>query len=186
MNQEHLKFSKKLSIPDRKIPRKQGESYVYRSTLIGPDEPLVECSIPGIFTMKDQFINSVKLYGKRKFLGTREVLKSKHNTLRYGKYKFRTYNQVYEDVISLSKAFTYYNLFNEVMHNRKKHRLMGIYAKNCEGWSITDLAWTMTGIATVTLHESLGVGSSEFVIKQSELNTVVCTENHINDIINIK
>lgn len=44
----------------------------------------------------------------------------------------------------------------------------------------------MTGIATVTLYDTLGGDSSEYIIQQAELTTVVCTSDHINDLASIK
>jgi len=45
-------------------------------------------------------------------------------------------------------------------------KLIGIYAKNCEGWAVTDLACCISNIASVTLYDTLGAESSEYIIKQ--------------------
>lgn len=65
-------------------------------------------------------------------------------------------------------------------------KLIGIYAKNCEGWAVTDLACCISNIASVTLYDTLGAESSEYIIKQWELKTVVCTSDHIRDLVEVK
>lgn len=44
----------------------------------------------------------------------------------------------------------------------------------------------MAGYANVTLYDTLGGDSSEFIMKQAELSTVVCTVDHIKDLLAIK
>ena len=44
----------------------------------------------------------------------------------------------------------------------------------------------MASIGTVTLYDTLGEGSTDYIINQTELTTVVCTSNHIKSLIKIK
>jgi long-chain acyl-CoA synthetase len=44
--------------------------------------------------------------------------------------------------------------------------LIGMYAKNCEGWVVCDYGCFMTSVALVTLYDTLGAESSEYIIEQ--------------------
>ena len=44
----------------------------------------------------------------------------------------------------------------------------------------------MAAIGNVTLYDTLGEGSTDYIINQAELTTVVCTSNHIKSLIKIK
>jgi long-chain acyl-CoA synthetase len=44
----------------------------------------------------------------------------------------------------------------------------------------------LTGIGSVTLYDTLGGDSSEYIIKQTELKTIVCTADHAKDLIKIR
>ena len=88
-------------------------------------------------------------------------------------------------MVCLAKSLAHYKLNSEVSFKRKKQKLIRIYAKNCEGWVVADLACCMASIGTVTLYDTLGEGSTDYIINQAELSTVVWTSNHIKSFIKI-
>ena len=88
-------------------------------------------------------------------------------------------------MVCLAKSLAHYKLNTEVSFKRKKQKLIGINAKNCEGWVVSDLACCMASIGTVTLYDTLGEGSTDSIINQAELSTVVWTSNHIKSLIKI-
>ena len=96
----------KVSVIDEQFPKKAGESCIYRSTLISPDEALISCSVVGIDTIKKQFIESIDKFGDEPFLGNREIIESADGTITYGKYVFRSYNEIHKDIIGLAKSLT--------------------------------------------------------------------------------
>lgn len=51
---------------------------------------------------------------------------------------------------------------------------MGIYAKNREEWTMTDLACSHANITTVALYDTLGPEALEYAINQTMLETVAC------------
>lgn len=172
---------------DKNLKKGPNESHHYRSTLIGEDEPLCYQSEEGVDTIKKQFIRSVERFGDRPFLGTRAV--DGHNDEGkpiYGKYEYKTYSEVFNDSTSLAKAFVSNEFYSYSPYDNKEHKFIGVYSKNNEAWITTDMACCMAGIGTVTLYDTLGADSSEYIIKQTSLRTVVCTADHIKDLVKIK
>ena len=53
-------------------------------------------------------------------------------------------------------------------------RFLGLYAKNREEWAITDLAGALSGITVVTLYDTLGKDSIEYILEQTSMKTVFC------------
>lgn len=51
---------------------------------------------------------------------------------------------------------------------------VGIYSQNRTEWAITDLTCSSFSMIGVSLYDSLGVGSSKFIINTAELGVVVC------------
>jgi long-chain acyl-CoA synthetase len=175
------------AVPDKHCEKKEGETLPYRSSLLEEDEPIPSMPAEGIDTIKKQLISTIDEYGTEPFLGSRQITDydEDHKPV-FGKYIFRTYNEVFNDIVNLAKSFNAMKLYSEVLYNKKRHKLIGVYAKNCEGWVLTDFACCFSGLVTVTLYDTLGGDSSEYIIKQSELKTVVCTADHIKDLIQIK
>lgn len=174
------------AFPDPHSSKQEGETQVYKSALLEENDPISEFVDPDVDTLKKTFIASVNDFGKDAFLGSREIVEYENEQPVYGGYNFKTYEEVYRDVIAYAKSLVSKKLFSETLYNKKKYKLIGIYAKNCEGWFITDLACCMSGLATVTLYDTLGHGSISYIIQQAELNTVVCTSDHIADLIKNK
>jgi len=130
----------------------------------------------GIDTIKKQLISTVDEYGTEPFLGSRQITDyNEENKPVFGKYNFKNYNEIFNDIVNLAKTFNAMKLYSEVLYNKKRHKLIGVYAKNCEGWVLTDFACSFSGLVTVTLYDTLGGDSSEFIIQQAELKTIVLT-----------
>lgn len=173
--------------PSPNEEQKQGETPIYKSSILEKDEPLATIAIEGIDTLKKQFYETVENYRDDPFLGTRTVVDNdEEGHPVYGKYEFVSYGKVFQDVINLAKSFVGMKLYSEVNADRRNMKMIGIYSKNNEGWTYTDLACVVSGLITVTLYDTLGGDSSEYIIKQAELKTVVCTVDHVEALLEIK
>ena len=123
------------------------------------------------------------------FLGTRE-----YNPIekKYGKYIWKSWNQIYD----LSKIFLYgitkYNLCpeisvdDEILGKDVKMRFLGIYSRNREEWIVGSFGCQMDSITIVTLYDTLGTNSIEFIFKQTELTTILAEEKNLETILKIK
>jgi long-chain acyl-CoA synthetase len=173
--------------PDKKCEKIKGETLPYKSALLGEDEPLASMPAPGIDTMKKVFIKSVEEFSGLPCLGTRpEIDRDDKGEAVFGKYEYITYQEAYDSSLNLAKSLCNLKLYSEPKVNGQTYKLIGILAKNCEQWVISDLACSMSGIATVTLYDTLGKDSTQYIIKQSELNTIICTSDHITHLIETK
>ena len=123
------------------------------------------------------------------FLGTRE-----YNPIekKYGKYTWKSWAQIYD----LAKLFLYgitkYNLCpeisvdDEILGKDKKMRFMGIYSRNREEWIVGSFGCQMDSITIVTLYDTLGTNSIEFIFKQTELTTILAEEKNLETILKIR
>ena len=65
-------------------------------------------------------------------------------------------------------------------------RTIGLYDKNRIEWIFTDIAAMLTGVVTVTLYDTLGESSTPHIINESELETIVCSANHVASLATLK
>ena len=66
------------------------------------------------------------------------------------------------------------NLSPEIESEGRIWKFMGIYSKNREEWTVTELAGISQAVTTVSFYDTLGPSSVEFVINQTELTTISC------------
>lgn len=55
-----------------------------------------------------------------------------------------------------------------------------------EEWVISDLACIMGGITTVCFYDTLGAETTEFVVDQTQLQTIACTPDKIDILSGLK
>ena len=65
-------------------------------------------------------------------------------------------------------------------------RVIGLYGKNSREWLLADIACVMSDITSVTLYDTLGAESTEYIIDQSEMKTIFCSANHIVELSKMK
>ena len=138
-------------------------------------------------------IDCVEYYMEKRpnsnFIGTREY---NPTTKKYGKYIWKSWAQIYD----LSKLFLYgitkFNLCPEVSINddilgkNKIMRFMGIYSRNREEWIVGNFGCQMNSITIVTIYDTLGMNSMEFIFKQTELSTILAESKNLGKILKLK
>ena len=123
------------------------------------------------------------------FLGTREY---NPITKKHGKYIWKTYAQVYELATFFLYGITKYNLCPEIsldddiLGKNTKMKLMGFYTRTSEEWIIASLGCQLDSITIVTLYETLGLASMEFILKQTELTTILSNSIYLETILKLK
>ena len=123
------------------------------------------------------------------FLGTREY---NPKTKKYGKYIWKSWTQVYD----LSKFFLYgitkFNLCpdilvdDEILGKNIKMKFMGFYSRSREEWHISSFGCQMNSITIVTIYDTLGLNSLEFLLKQTELTTILSETTNLDTILEMK
>ena len=131
----------------------------------------------------------MKLRPNSNFLGTREYFPKEK---KYGKYIWKSWSEIY----NISKYFLYgitkYNLCPEISVNDEtlggetKMKFMGIYSRNREEWLVGSFGCQMDSIAIVTLYDTLGINSIEYILNETELTTIIAETKTFEKIIDIK
>ena len=122
-------------------------------------------------------------------LGTREY---NPNTKKYGKYVWKSWAEVYDLATLFLYGITKFNLCpeisvdDEILGKGKKMRFMGIYSQNREEWIICSFGCQMDSITIVTLYDTLGMNSIEFIFKQTELTTILAESKNLEKILKMK
>ena len=165
MGQEYFKPIKYNVLIGEKKP---GETQIIRSVLVG-DKQLPGTIDEGIDTLWKVFERSVRLFPNNNCIGTREKL-SKDT---YGKYTFKTYSEINEEVINYATGIVLYGLCPEVeTKSKQKFKFYGIYSRNREEWMVSDIASHMNSISLVTFYDTLGDSTIEFILSETNLTTI--------------
>ena len=122
-------------------------------------------------------IECVEYYKEKRpnsnFLGTREY---NPKTKKYGKYIWKSYAQIYD----LAKLFLYgitkFNLCPEILVDNDKNekmKLIGFCCRTRKEYMVSSFGCQMDTITIVTIYDTLGINSIEFILKQTELTTIL-------------
>jgi long-chain acyl-CoA synthetase len=65
-------------------------------------------------------------------------------------------------------------------------RFIALYSKNRAEWAITDQAAMLAGITVVTLYDTLGKDSIEYILNQTQIKTIVCSSDKLKNLLEIK
>lgn len=65
-------------------------------------------------------------------------------------------------------------------------RTVALYSKNREEWVITDLGCSLTAITTVTLYDTLGKESLEFILDQTKVKTCFSSADKVKSLLDLK
>ncbi|KAI0137349.1 AMP-binding enzyme [Xylariales sp. AK1849] len=151
----------------------EGRSAVYRHWRF-KEGPLLETYAPEVRTFHDLFLDTAKRFPSNKCLGTRPwnaTTKSWEN-----KYVWQTYAEVQERSKNLGSGIVEIHRRVGVLADKFG---VGLWCPNRAEWQITDIALSSQSLYTVSLYETLGPDTSEYIIKHAELACIVTTLPHI-------
>lgn len=161
---------------------KQGETRILRFHTLG-DKPLPTKIEEGIGTMWDAFQSSVKRYPDSLMMGQRKKLGKDQ----YGEFEFKTYKQVYSEVILFATGVELLNLCPIIQSKSNGElRFMGIYSRNRQEWMITDIASHMNSVSLVTLYDTLGDSTIEFILSETGLTSIVMETRNLMKLIQLR
>jgi long-chain acyl-CoA synthetase len=151
--------------------------------------------IQGLIQLNKSFLRSVEKYPDERYLGVREITGTKTQTNPrtkkeevvnvVGDYQWKTYQEVHDLVLPLANSMTEKSLFARVEDNEETRRFIGIFAKNSMEWLLTDLASAMSNITSVTLYDTLGADSTQYIVNQCELTTIFLTQDKIKGLLDL-
>jgi len=134
-------------------------------------------------------------YTDAPFLGWREIESTKTVIKEDGKeveekvwssYKWKTFGQAIEEAENLACGIRGRKLNNEVEEDGKKYSFIAIYAKNRPEWIVTDIAGMISSVTSVTLYDTLGAESSEYILSQCEITTIFTSGNLVSNVLKLK
>ena len=121
---------------------------------------LIENNIQKMLKFKDR-----DCLGIRKKIGENEY---------ENKYTYFTYQQVHDMCVNFSKNL--HEIQDELVFKDEykgiKFKLIGIFAKNCTEWVVTDMGCQMDSITTCTLYATLGQEAFKYICDQTKITTI--------------
>ncbi|KAF2084733.1 acetyl-CoA synthetase-like protein [Saccharata proteae CBS 121410] len=158
--------------------QKEGRSAVYRHWRFRDE--LLRTLDPSCRTMHDAFEASVKNNPANRCLGQRlydPVTKT------FGPY-------VWEDYQTIAKRRANFGVGLLELHKQAgqtgRNWGVGLWCQNRPEWQITDLAAMSQSMFTVSIYDTLGPDTTEYIINHSELKCVVTSINHIPALLKLK
>ncbi|KAK0706860.1 hypothetical protein B0T26DRAFT_680480 [Lasiosphaeria miniovina] len=136
--------------------------------------PLLDTFNPAHQTFHDLFEHSASTYPNRRCLGTRPwnpVTKTFEP-----KYVWISYGEVAERRKNFGAGIV--ELHNQIGFTQDKYGV-GLWAQNRAEWQITELALVSQALFPVSLYETLGPETSEYIINHAGLTCIVCSLPHI-------
>ena len=97
-------------------------------------------------------------------------------------YKWRTYSEIFEEIISCAKSYKELNLFEDIECEGVRYKFLGIYSKNREEYVISNIAGHYLGITCVPLYDILGPEGLCHILEQTKLQTVFASEECVNNL----
>lgn len=169
---------KPFSVP---LPGSQaeGRSAIYRHWRFA-NKPLLDTLVPEISTPHEAFENSVVRYPKNKCLGHRPYDPA---TKTFGAYVWENYETVAKRRKNFGAGLVH--LHKEAGVTAAKYGI-GLWCQNRPEWQITDLACMSQGLYTVSIYDTLGPDTTEYIINHSELACVVTGMNHVTALLKLK
>ena len=152
-------------------PPRSGETGILRNPCVEKTE-LRETHHLGCKTVWESFeINLIKKRHKNNFIGYRKKINK--NELEK-KYSWINYEDANEILTNFSRGLNVLNLCPVIkFEDESPFRFLGIYSRNKKEWLLSYLGAMRDSITIVTIYETLGDKSIEFILEQSQVITIV-------------
>ncbi|KAK7185522.1 hypothetical protein DPSP01_001863 [Paraphaeosphaeria sporulosa] len=157
----------------------EGRSAVYRHWRFA-DKPLLETLDPAIKTAHDGFEAAAARYPKNRCLGHRPY---DPVTKIFGAYVWQDYQTVQRRRKNFGAGLVH--LHKQAGVTAQSYGV-GLWCQNRPEWQITDLGCMSQRLYTVSLYETLGPDTVEYIINHAELNCVVTSLNHVVTLLKLK
>ena len=129
------------------------------------------------------FCKGLKTSRDRPCLGHRPIINDK--TGERGQYVWQTFRQVNHRIVNFGSGLL--NLLNHTLNDPRTRQIpIGIWGVNRPEWTIADLSCAAYGLYTVSLYDTLGPDTVEYVMNHAEIETVVCSADHIADLLKLR
>ncbi|KAI5286145.1 hypothetical protein KEM54_000030 [Ascosphaera aggregata] len=158
---------------------KEGRSPVYRHWKIR-EGPLLETLDPKVRTAHEMFESGAARYPNNNCLGWRPF---NPVTKTYGQYQWMDYKTVQERRANFGAGIVeVHRRLGEDYHQRP----VGLWIQNRPEWHIVDLGCQSQSLFTVSLYETLGPDTTEYIINLTQQAVVATSLTHIPTLLKSK
>ncbi|KAK8808514.1 hypothetical protein WA158_008415 [Blastocystis sp. Blastoise] len=88
-------------------------------------------------------------------------------------YKFYSYSEVWHKIESFASGLLYLDLVPKI----DKYCILGIYAKNCVEWGITEQTCNSYSFTLCPIYDTLTQDCVDFIFNQTQMKTCICGSN---------
>jgi long-chain acyl-CoA synthetase len=159
--------------------QKEGQSATYRHWQFA-DKPLMSQLVPEISTPHEAFEATVARYPKNRCLGHRPYDPA---TRTFGAYVWEDYETVAKRRRNFGAGLVH--LHRQAGVTGEKYGI-GLWCQNRPEWQITDLACMSQGLYSVSIYDTLGPDTTEYIINHAEMTCVVTGVNHVTALLKLK
>ncbi|PVV00342.1 hypothetical protein BB560_005282 [Smittium megazygosporum] len=161
------------------------ESHILRNPRTRTEADLTSYS--DIKTAYDIFWNAAKSAPNNPYLGRRPFDPA---TGTFGPYVFQTYGQVAERVQNLASGIIHIHqkaLPEEQRQQAQSQRNfpIAIYSINRPEWAIAERACFTQSLYSVSLYDTLGDSSVEYILNHSESSIIICSLDKVSNLLNV-
>ncbi|KAB8342702.1 hypothetical protein FH972_022302 [Carpinus fangiana] len=157
---------------------KPGRSPVYRHWRF-QDELLYSLD-PNVKTSHEYFETTASLFPNNRCLGARPYDPVKKE---FGKYQWESYGTVAQRRANIGKGLA--ELHAEAGVTGTQYGI-GLWCQNRPEWQLTDLAAISQSLYTVSIYDTLGPDTTEYIVNHATLTCVVASLNHIPVLLKLK
>lgn len=146
-------------------------------------------SIEGCDTLLKHFKRHLTTNRNGPFLGTRKPTGEKNakGFPVFGEYEWQTYAMIDEQSTNVAKMIRSKNLCPKVeSDNKVGRRFIGIWSKNRAEWMTTLLASMRVNTTVIGFFDAMGADAVDFIIKQTELESIFASGEYVKKIIEFK
>ncbi|KAF2182710.1 long-chain-fatty-acid-CoA ligase/ protein binding protein [Zopfia rhizophila CBS 207.26] len=165
-----------VPIPGSQI---EGKSAVYRHWRF--KDGLMSKLDDSITTVHEQFEASAARYAKNKCLGHRPY---DPVTKTFGAYQWQDYETVRTRRKNLGAGLVH--LCRKAGVEKRGGYGVGLWCQNRPEWQITDLACMSQRLYTVSIYDTLGPDTTEYIVNHASLSCVVTSLNHVTTLLKLK
>ncbi|TQV90699.1 hypothetical protein V2A60_006910 [Cordyceps javanica] len=159
---------------------KPNRSQIYRHWQFA-DRPLLETLDPAVRTLHDLFESSAQQFPNNACLGARKWLPASKTW--DNKFSWLTYGEVAERRKNFGAGIA--ELHDRINHSPKRQYPVALWAPNKPEWQIVELGCISQSLFTVSLYETLGPDTTEFILNHVEASCIVASLPHIPSLLKI-
>ncbi|EGZ17148.1 hypothetical protein PHYSODRAFT_314611 [Phytophthora sojae] len=134
-----------------------------------PDDPFVGLTRPEAPSLYHNFIRTAESYPALQCLGVQPLVDGVAQP-----FTWLTYEQVATRIANAGAGMMHLDLLPRVGDD-ESDRMLAVYMKNSIDWVVVEYAAYSFSAVVVALYDTLGADSTQYILNQTEISTIVCT-----------